>query len=64
MENQTNQIENGQKRTATNIGFYNSFFEMLKVSKTNKDAFNKANEAHFITFGKYKHLCFDDFMSA
>jgi hypothetical protein len=64
MENQRNKTENGQKGTTTNLEFYNSYFELLATSRTKEDAFNKANEAHFITFGKYRHLCFMDFSNA
>ena len=49
------------KKLATNVGFYNYFFEMLKTSKTNLEAFEKANDQYFDFFGEYKYSCHKSF---
>jgi hypothetical protein len=49
------------KKLATNVGFYNYFFEMLKTSKTNIEAFNRANDQYFEFFGEYKYSCYKSF---
>ena len=49
------------KKLATNVGFYNYFFEMLKTSKTTLEAFNRANDQYFEFFGEYKYSCYRSF---
>ena len=49
------------KKLATHVGFYNYFFEMLKTSKTNLEAFNRANDQYFEFFGEYKYSCYRSF---
>ena len=49
------------KKLATNVGFYNYFFEMLKTSKTNLEAFNRVNDQYFEFFGEYKYSCYRSF---
>jgi hypothetical protein len=63
METQKNSIKSNQIAMATNLEFYNSFFEMLKISKTEKEAFNRANDKHFETFEKYKYLSYECFIT-
>ena len=49
------------KKLATNVGFYNYFFEMLNTSKTNLEAFNRAKDQYFEFFGEYKYSCYRSF---
>jgi len=52
------------KKLATNVGFYNYFFEMLKTSKTNIQAFEKANDKYFHFFGEHKYSCYRSFSTS
>lgn len=51
------------KKIATNLGFYNYFFELLKTSKTNTEAFHKANDKYHELFGEHKYSSYNSFMN-
>ena len=49
------------RKLSTRKGFYASYFENLKNSKTKIEAFNKVNDSYYSLFGTYKFNSFLDF---
>lgn len=43
------------RKISTRKGFYNEYFNELKIAKTNKEAFNTVNERFYTLFGKYRY---------
>ena len=43
------------RKISTRKGFYNEYFNELKTSKTNKEAFETVNERFYTLFGKYRY---------
>lgn len=50
-----------EKATMTAEGFDDLFFEKLKDSRTHVEAYDKAEQKHFETFGHNKYSDFDSF---
>ena len=42
-------------------GYFLRYFEFLKSTKTNKEAFYKTNDEYFMLFGEYKYGCLKSF---
>lgn len=54
--------ENQEMRElSTRKGFYNAFFQQLKIAKSNKEAFNCVNENYHKLFGHYRYSDFNSF---
>ena len=49
------------QKLSTRKGFYNYYFNLLKTSKTQLEAFNKVNDLFFNLFGKYRYSDFLQF---
>lgn len=49
------------KLLATTTGFFNAYFEELKKSATNTEAFNTVNERYHKLFGLYRYSDYNTF---
>jgi len=49
------------RKISTRKGFYNEYFNELKMAKTNKEAFNTVNERFYTLFGKYRYSDYASF---
>lgn len=42
-------------------GFYKAYFDLLKASTSNLEAFNKLNDEYFELFGVYRYSSYESF---
>ena len=63
IENLKNQNEL-MRKLSTKKGFFESYFENLKNSESQQDAFNKTNNLYFKLFGEMRYNDYDIFLNA
>ena len=49
------------RKLSTRKGFYNEYFNQLKLCKTNIEAFNVVNERYHVLFGQYRYSDWNSF---
>lgn len=49
------------RKLSTRKGFYNEYFNQLKLAKTNIEAFNFVNEKYHQLFGQYRYSDWNSF---
>jgi hypothetical protein len=52
------------RQLGTTQGFIQAWFDKLKVTKTNEEAFDELNELYFKLYGTYRYSCYRSFRSA
>lgn len=52
------------RQLGTTNGFFQAYFNMLKLARTNEEAFQSVNEQYFVFFGEYRYADHISFKSA
>ena len=63
LEKLTKQVER-MRQLVPVLGFFKCYFSLLKVCKTDVEAFNKINDEYFELFGVYRYSDWDAFRNA